>query len=174
MPYFNSDGLYIKTGNEEGQVARGGHYTTFGPLKCTEVKLDLTTDLFGLTVVGIMGARQGQLGVLIPDESRIEAVELLAETALVSATGSLDIGIVRRDRVTAVDVDGLVVALTPAALPGSGGRLYLNQNSGAPVGALVGTTLVNGGYLSVRLNTAVFTAGKLVVRVYWYNPQTLG
>ena len=172
MAYFNTDGLYIKTGREEGALAIGGTYRTASALQCTEVKMTLVTD--APVASAIVGTASGQLGTIIPGGVRIEAVEVITETAVTSGgSATLDVGLVRLDRTTAIDIDGLVAALAIASFNAAGERVYLT-NGVTGFGALVGTTTAFPGYIVSNYNTAAFTAGKVVVRVYWYRPQTNG
>lgn len=172
MAYFNTDGLYIKMGREEGAQAKGGTYRTHGALQQTEVKLDLVTD--SLVATSIVGSSSGQLGTIIPGGVRIEAVEVITETAVTSGgSATLDVGLVRLDRTTEIDNNGLVAALAIASFNASGERVYLT-NGVTGFGALVGTTTTFPGYIVSNYGTAAFTAGKVVVRVYWYRPQTIG
>lgn len=172
MAYFNTDGLYIKMGREEGAQAKGGTYRTHGALQQTEVKLDLVTD--ALVATSIVGSSSGQLGTIIPGGVRIEAVEIVNEVAATSGgSATLDLGLVRLDRTTAIDIDGLVAAAALAGYNAAGERLYLTPGiTGA--GALVGTTTAFPGYIVANYGTAAFTAGKVIARVYWFRPQTIG
>lgn len=172
MSWYNNDGLYIKIGAEEGVAAKGGTYRTVAPLQITEVKLDLTAD--ATSTSAIVGSTGGQAGVFIPDGVFIEAVEVVAEVAATSGgSATLDIGLVRRDRTTAVDIDGLVAAMALTAIDATGERSYLTKGA-TGAGALVGSTLTNGGYIVANRNVANFTAGKITIRVFWYKPQTVG
>lgn len=172
MAYFNTDGLYIKTGREEGALAVGGTYRTAGPLQCTEVKMTLVTD--APVASAIVGSASGQLGTIIPGGVRIEAVEVITETAVTSGgSATLDVGLVRLDRTTEIDNNGLVAALAIASFNAVSERTYFVSGvTGA--GALIGTTTANPGYIVANYGTAAFTAGKTIVRVYWYRPQTNG
>ena len=170
MSWLNNDGLYIKLAAEEGQ--KGGTYRSVGPLQITEVKLDLTVD--ATSTSAIIGSALGQAGVYIPDGSYVEKVEVVAEVAATSGgSATLDVGIIRRDRSTPVDIDGLVAALALTAIDAAGETSVLTKGA-TGAGALIGTTVTNGGYLVANRNTANFTAGKVTVRVYWYKPQTIG
>lgn len=172
MAYFNTDGLYIKVGREEGAQAKGGTYRTAGALQCTEVKLDVVTD--APVASAIIGTSSGQLGTIIPGGVRIEAVELITETAVTSGgSATLDVGLVRLDRTTEIDNNGLIAALAIASFNAVSERTYFVSGvTGA--GALIGTTTTFPGYLVANYGTAAFTAGKTIVRVYWYRPQTIG
>ena len=173
MSWLNSDGLYIKMGNEEGASAKGGSYNTLGPLQMTEVKMDLTVD--APVALSIVGASSGQLGTALPDGIRIEAVEVVVETAATSGgAATLTVGLKQRaDRTTTVSASGLINAMALTAIDASGERSYLVPGS-TGAGALIGTTVTNGGFIAANYGTAAYTAGKIVLRVYWYNPQTIG
>jgi len=172
MSWTNSDGLYVKMGREEGAVGKGGQYSTLGALQQVEVKMDLVTD--AAVASAIVGTSSGQLGTQIPDGVRIEAVEVVTETAATSGgSATLDVGLIQRNRTTAVDIDGLVAAAALATFNAAGERLYLTTGS-TGAGALIGTTLTNGGYIVANYGTAAFTAGKVIVRVYFFTPQTTG
>lgn len=173
MSWFNADQLFVKLGNEEGQVAKGGTYSVLGSDQQTEVKMDLPADApASLTIIG---TALGQLGTALPDGIRIEAVEVVVETAATSAgAATLSIGLIQRtNRTTVVSATGLVNAMALATINASGLRQYLTTGS-TGAGALVGTTLTSGGFISANFGTAAFTGGKLVIRVYWYKPQTIG
>lgn len=173
MPWLNADGLYVKFGAEEGATAKGGAYSTMGPLSMTEVKMDLPAD--APAALTIIGSASGQLGTALPDGVRIEAVEVVAETAATSGgAATLTVGLKQRqDRTTNVSTNGILNALALTAIDAAGERSYLTPGS-TGAGALIGTTIANGGFLAANFGTAAFTAGKVVLRVYWYKPQTIG
>lgn len=162
MPWTNSDGLIVKFGTEEGDSGKAGTYRTHGPLQITEVEITLT----GL---GTATAIQDQHTV-IPSGARIEKVEVVAKTAATSGGSAvLNVGLIRLDRTTAIDEDGLVAALALSTINASG-ELNTLIPGGTGAGALVGTTLANPGVLAADYDTAAFTAGVVVVRVHWYIP----
>lgn len=175
MAWVNADGLYIKFGKEQGAVGKGGTYESDGPTQTTEVKLDLAVDATATIgqIVGTTGVSAGAAGTLIPGGVRIESVEVVAEVAAVGATATLDVGLVRLDRTTELDFNGLVAALPVASMDLAGERTFLTAGV-ATAGALVGTTTAFPGYITANRNTANFTAGKVIVRINWYRPQTIG
>lgn len=186
MSWTNSDGLYIKFGAEEGQVCKGGTYETCGPLTVTEFKFDYTDCVLASSILGSKdgaassGHYAGSAGVLMPRGIRIEAVEVVAETAFTSsgtiASATLDVGLIRNDRSTAYDDDGFLAALAFSGLDTAGESTYLTKGS-TGAGAFIGTTLANSGWIVLNNDAHAshpLTAGKGVVRIYWYVPQTLG
>jgi|CXWL01.1.fsa_nt_gi hypothetical protein len=170
MTWLNVDGLLVKFAQEEGAKAKGGTYSTLGALQCTEIKVDLT-DL--TSTAAIVGAT-GSAGVLLPGGIRIEEIEVVAETAATSGgAATLDIGLIDTDHTTLIDDDGFVVALALTAIDAAGEKNVLRVGS-TGAGALVGTTTSSPGYLVASFNAAAYTAGKVVIRIYYYNPQTTG
>jgi hypothetical protein len=185
MVWNNSDSLYVKFGVEEAARVKGGQYSTLGALECTEIKIDYTDALSATAaIVGSVATSPdaaGSIGVQLPSGVRIEAVEVVAETAFTSSgtigSSTFVLGLVRNDRTTVYDVDGFTTAsFVGSVLDAAGERTYLTPGS-TGAGAFIGTTLANSGYIVVA-NTAhathPFTAGKAVVRIYWYKPQTIG
>lgn len=185
MVWNNTDGLYVKFGVEEAARNKGGQYSTLGALECTEIKIDYT-DMLSATaaIVGSVATSPdaaGAIGVQIPSGVRIEAVEIVAETAFTSSgtigSSTMVLGLIRNDRTTAYTANGFTTtSFVGSSLDAAGERTYLTPGT-TGAGAFIGTTLANSGYI-VAANSAhathPFTAGKAVVRIYWYNPQTIG
>lgn len=168
--WSNSDGLYIKFGTDEVTVTDGGEYNTFGALH--EVELEIPLASLSTSTNYFLSDT-----VTIPNGARIEKVVLVVETAATSGgSATLDIGLIDQDRSTAFDDDGLVAALALAEMSDEGAVItFVNGADSTPAGesgdgALVGTTLSNTGLIIASANTAVFTAGRLKCRIYWYNP----
>lgn len=162
MVWLNNDGLTVKFGKEEGDAGKGGQYRTDGPLRMAEVEINGTDIGSTATLV--------DRHTIIPNGARIEKVEVVAETAFTSGgAATLDVGLVDQDESTAIDDDGLVAALALTSIDASGDVVELVQGSTGH-GALVGTTLSNAGYITVHYGTAAYTAGRAVIRVYYYTP----
>src|SRR6478736_826811 len=109
MAYSNSDGLYLKFGTEKGVANTAGEYRTNGALREVEFKLTLAN----LTTANSIVSDVTEL----PAGARIQEVEVI--TTAVAATGTsaaLNVGVIRLDRTTVVDADGLVEALAVTAL----------------------------------------------------------
>lgn len=171
MSWLNSDGLYIQMGTEEAALVRGGEYTTLGSHRVTEFMVDLVADcgssaaILGSATSSTYGT--GGYGLELPEGARIEKVEIITMTAATSGGSAvLNIGLVRRDRTTELDYDGLVAAATLASFNAVGETLTLTAGVSTG-GALLGTTLANSGIVTVDYDTAAFDTGKIHVRVYW-------
>lgn len=160
--WMNNDGLFIKYGDDEGRAGRGGQYADSGEPGQNVVELDIT-----LTSLGTAAAIQSDVA-FIPSGARITKVEIYTTTAATSGGSAvLNIGLQRRDRSTELDYDGLIAAAALATFNAVGETVAVNTAGQTAVGALVGTTLSNSGYITADYDTAAFTAGVVKVRVYW-------
>lgn len=159
--WMNGDGLFVKLGTSEGTVGNAGEYTTLGPLRHIEVTIPALTAL--TTTPAILDDN-----TWLPKNARIERVDLVTVTAATSAgSATLDIGLQKEDRSTQLDYDGLVAALAKTAYDAAGETNQINVGS-TGAGALIGTSLTDTkGYITANYTTAAFTAGKLVVRIYY-------
>jgi len=163
--WLNSDGLLVKFGTSEGvSEERAGEYKTYGPLREVEVEIEMTelpdADPFILNDV-----------VVIPKNAQIEEIETVVEVACTGATATLDFGLVRLDRTTELDYDGLLANAVLTTLDAVGEKTVYRVGT-ATAGALVGTILANAGRLTASWDTAAFTAGRVVLRVR-YRPEAL-
>lgn len=165
MGWSNSDGLYIKFGTEEGTAGRAGEYSTLGPQRFVELFIP------DMTKLGLTAAIQED-NVVLPKGARIEKIEIITQTAVTSGGAAvLNIGLIRTDRSTELDYDGLVAAAALATFNAAGETVTFTNGTTA-AGALVGTTLANNGYLTADYDTAAFTAGAIRVRVYFSSSLT--
>lgn len=165
ISWTNSDGLAVRFGATEGTVSVAGQYEdTIGGVNVTEVYITLT----GLTATA--GETILADNVMIPAGARIKAVEIINKTAATSGGSAvLNVGLVKQDRTTAIDADGLVAAQALTSHDTAGERTYLTPGVTA-AGALIGTTLTDPGLLVADYDTAAYTAGVLIVRVEWFVP----
>lgn len=174
MSWTNSDGLYVKFGTEETAVARGAEYTNDIGQHVIEFVVDYTDALSATASIlgSASGTETGSYGVMVPKNLFIEAVETFVETAFTSSgtigTSTLVMGLIRDDRSTTYDVDGLTTASwTGGNLDAAGERVYLVVG-GTGAGALIGTELANDGLIVVANSQHAshpFTAGSVRVRV---------
>lgn len=164
MPWMNADGLYIKYGTEEATVGKAGTYTEQeGGRYIVEFRIPALTALTTGDVIQ-------EDNVYIPKGARIEYVEVMNTTAATSGgSATLNIGLIRSDRTTAIAATGLVSAapLTDYDTLGETKR-YSVGVTGA--GSLVGTVLTNPGLISAKYATAAFTAGALTIRIAYSFP----
>ncbi len=162
--YMHGDGTFQKYGTAEATAGAAGEYSTLGPMRMVELTLaDMTT-------VTATAAIQDD-NVWLPVGARIEKVTVIDVTASTGATAVLNIGLQKEDRSTQLDYDGLVAAIPLASVDAAGETTELVVGS-TYAGALIGTTLAFKGYLTADYDTAAFTAGKVIVRVYFSFPTS--
>jgi hypothetical protein len=177
--WTNSDGLHVKFARDGADLAQGGQYSTLGPLQCTEIKIDYTDALSATPAC--VGGTAGALNPIIPGGVRIENVEVIAETAFTSSgtigSATFVLGLKKLDRSTELDHDGFTTSSFVGSSLDAQGE-YTNVRLGVTgVGALIGATTSEAGYVCVSNSAHAshpYTAGKATVRIYWYNPQTIG
>lgn len=157
MGWYNSDGLYVKFGTEEGQAAKLGENKSFGPKREVEIILDLTT-LTSTSV--ILDYTQ-----FLPSNAFIEEVEIETLTAATSGgAATLSVGLYKSDTTTAISETSLVSALALTSIDAVGERTLLTAGS-TGAGATIGTTPAFPALISAKYGTAAYTAGRLAIRV---------
>ena len=164
VTYVNADGLIRRLGRDEATVARGGTPSTSGEPSYVEVALDLTV-LNTSTPTILLDTN------VIPDGARPERVEVTVTEVSAGANANLHLGLIRQDRTTTYDVDGFIAAGDVWHEAAVGTRTVYEVGV-AEAGALLGTVLANAGLLVAQADTAVFTAGELLIRVYFSIPKT--
>lgn len=161
MAYLNADGLYKKIGTEKAVVQKGGEYRNPGQFREVEIKLDLTT----LNQNEVIQSDT----IFIPSGVRIAEVKVVTHTAATNGV-AIDLGLIRMDRTTEIDYDGLLAAFVLASMDSAGETTILTKGS-ATAGALIGTTTSNIGYISCSATTAAaFNAGVIYVTIKYYTP----
>lgn len=162
MAWLNGDGLYVKFGNEQGTSGIAGEYQTAGPQRMTEFTINLVA--LG-TAAAILDDN-----VTLPSGARIEKIEIVTKTAVTSTgAAALNIGLVRTDRSTTYDEDGLIAALAITAYNAAGETVEITAGS-TGAGALIGTTLANTGLVVADYDTDNYDTGVIHVRIFWSNP----
>jgi hypothetical protein len=163
--WHNADGLFLTFGTDKATANTAGEYRSLGKLREVEVKIDLTA----LTEAEVVQSDT----TFIPAGARIEEVEIVTHTAAATGT-AIDVGLVRTDRTTAIDADGLIQAEVTADMSTTGEKNVFRQEAGVGAslgGALIGTTLANVGLITASRTTATaFTAGLVHVCVRYYMP----
>lgn len=157
--WTNSDGLYIEFGTSKPAVDVAGEYKTYGDFREINARIDLTT----LTSSGTIISQN----LKFPKELRIARVDVISDTAATGSGATLDIGLMKEDRSTELDYNGLVAALPVASLATVGTITSLSTGT-ASAGALIGTSTSSVGYLTANYNTTAFTAGTVDVRIFLY------
>jgi len=161
--WHNADGLYVKFGGDKGAATNAGNYNVGGPYNVLEFKITGTTLTNTAAILSDV--------VWLPDNCRVDQVQVIAET-LMNSSGNgatLDIGLIKKDRSTAVGGgdDGLVAALPEASMDPAGDWQDVRIGH-SQVGADIGTTITDGpAYITANWNTEAFTAGVIRVRIFY-------
>lgn len=166
MTWSNTDGLYIKFGQEEAVVNPGGEVSPTGDGLMVSFELaytDFTSATAGAVIV--------MDNVVIPDDAQIDKVELIVHTAFDSSGDGFifNMGLIDQDRSTEIDFDGLISTEVQADIDAAGDTVTYVVGH-ADVGALVGTVLTNSGLVCIDYDTAAPTAGVALVRIYFHIP----
>lgn len=162
MPYMDNTGLWVKYGTEQTAPSTGGEYKTFGEHRELEFKIDLTTLTEAETVLND--------NVFWPVGMKIESVTVYTDTAAATGAG-IDLGLVRTDRTTEIDFDGILAGLATASMTAGSNQVLVKGSTG--VGALLtnGTSVSNVGHITCSRTTATaFTAGVIRVRIRYSRP----
>lgn len=191
--YFDPDGLYRKYGVKKVIPDNAGEYKTYGGIREVEVGIDLTKlnqtgdvpVLQTLTTAYIQSDQlffpvQGQSTSVAP---RINKVEVDVVTAAVGVNATLDVGLISDvDRTTALSLTGFLSGVTTAQMatvgkvnffvPGTGGGIWIGSTPVAISGPFT-TPFVGAGLISARNNVALFTAGYIIVRIFYQDQLTV-
>lgn len=160
MAYMDTAGLYQKYGLEQVVPMAGGEIRNDGDVREVDLKITLTDLTASQAII------KGTDNIEMPAGFTIEEVQIIADTAATSGgAATLDIGLIRKDRTTDIDANGLVAAMALTAIDTTGENTTLVKGS-TGAGALVGTTVgTNPGHFTANYTTAAFTAGVLTVRI---------
>lgn len=165
--WHNSDGLYLEFGTTKTTANTAGEVRKTGNMHEVEVKITLA----GLTQSEVVQSDT----TFLPAGARIQEVELLTQTA--GATGTaIDVGLIRTDRTTELDYNGLLAAAPLAVMDLAGERTIYTAATTVPAsatgtGALIGTTLAYDGLITCSMTDATsFTAGVVKVFIRYYMP----
>lgn len=162
MAYNNADGLRLKFGTEKATAMTAGEYRTYGRLHEVEVRIpDMTTLTETETILNDL--------TVLPSGVIIQEVEINTKTA--AATGvAIDVGLIKVDRSTEYDYDGLLAAFPTASMNAAGEKNIISDNTTYD-GALIGAVLAFPAYISASRTTATaFTAGDIVLTVRYWRP----
>jgi|SRR5688572_2098847 len=162
MAYTDIGGLYQEWGLEQTVVHKGGEYRNTGNLREIELKITLSTLTEAETIL--------DRNIFMPAGMRISHVKV--QTVTPAATGvAIDLGLVRTDGTTEIDYDGILNAFPTASMDAANETQNYTVQGAAAGGPLVGTTTANVGHFTCSRTTATaFTAGVIIVTVYYYKP----
>lgn len=162
--WMNDDGLYIKYGTKEVVVTTVGEPAApdNGTNHVVVIDLDLTTLTSSAAIIAD--------STVLPDGAFIDEVELWVLTAADSSgnNAALNVGLVRQDRSTTYDEDGLIDAEAEGDIDAVGDVVVYRIADAGDAGALVGTTLANTGYITADYDTEAFTAGEVRIRIKYH------
>ncbi len=162
--WTNNDGLRIVYGTDEATAGKAGAHNLLGTYHVLEAKV-LYSD------IGSSAAILDH-NLVIPKNARIDKVEVVS-TTLMDSSGNgaaLNIGTIQKSSTTGaeteLDYNGLVAALPEASMDPAGDYQVIDVNH-TYKGAQLGTTLAVNGYLCFDYDTEAFTAGAILVRVFY-------
>jgi hypothetical protein len=162
----NFDNLFVRYGTTEATSAKYGEYSTLGPERIYETKIDFSD--FAAFGTNTILANETSL----PLGSHIERVIVEVETAFAGATATLSLGLIQEDRSTTTGLGTTVLAnaITVATLVN--GAIIELKVGASFVGSLVGSggNLTVNGLFTALVGTANFTAGSAKVRIFYTTP----
>lgn len=158
----NRDGLILKYGTDKAVANTVGEYSFDGPRHLIEITI---SDLTKITATDGSFLLSDQY--ILPKSARIEQVDVVTETAATGSGAVLNIGLISTDLATEIDYNGLIAAVAQTVLTPAGKTTQIRTGD-TYAGALLGTTTASAGYLVADYDTAAFTAGKVIVRIYYH------
>lgn len=163
MTWTNSDGLYIKFGQEEAVVTAGGEVQPFGDQLVISFNLD-HTDITTTAASILMD------NVVIPVGFQLQKIELTVEEAFDSAGDAfvMNMGTIDLDRSSNGSGATLINTEVQADIDAIGDIVtYTLATAGASgAGSLVGTVFSTAKLITVDYDTAAPTAGHAKVRLF--------
>lgn len=150
----NADGLTQAYGTAEANVEIGGKVAEG---QYSKLVIDFDFGDLNSTTEEIVSEQ------VLPDNANIKTAELYVKTAFVGASGTLDIGLIQADdRSTAIDQDGIDVAIAVTAIDAIGDTIACD-------GALIGTVITESGLVTMTNDTANFTAGAATLTIEYFH-----
>lgn len=174
--WVNNDGLQVRFDRDKAAKVVGGAVS-----KSDKHLIEFVVDYAQVLTATptILTPESGAYGVVVPKGLRVEAVEVIAESAFTSSgtigTSTFVLGLKKMsDRSTELDHDGLLAAgFVGSRIDAAGERTYVEIGT-TGVGALVGTTIAENGVIVVSNSQHAshpYTAGRARVRIVGYYPN---
>lgn len=159
--WLNPDSLFIKYGTARATAGIAGAFAApdGGAQTVVEFDLDLTTLGTASAII--------EDNVMIPKNARIEKIQTIVKTAATGSGAVLNVGLIRSDRASTYDADGLLEAVVLTSLDAANETNTWYVNAAGAGGALVGTTLANNGLVVADYDTAAFTAGVVKIKIFY-------
>lgn len=179
MSWMNSDGLYVKFGNEESANARGGmHIVPDQGRHVYEFTIDwkdclsATAAILG-SVATVASPLTGSRGVVLPTGFVPEFLEVVTATAWTSSgtigTADLEIGLKKAsDRSTVYDADAFTTTSFVGGVFDAANETTLVKSGTTGVGSAFGIALTEDAVITVRNSghaSHPYTAGVLKCRL---------
>ena len=158
--WTNNDGLYITYGQTEATATVGGQINALGRDQVIEFDIDLTT-LTSTTSTILLN------NVVIPDNSQITKVTVLVTEVSAGANANFDLGLIKLDRTTEIDFNGLIAAGDDWHAGAIGTETSYTAGS-TEAGALMGTVITDPALIVAYYDTAAFTDGTIKVNIYYH------
>lgn len=163
----NDDGLIVYFDNAQSTMNRGGEIHVDGSDKrMTQVVIDLT-DLPTLSSGDVQIVADN---VFIPKGAFLEKMEITTLTETTGTNSNLDIGLVKQDRTTEYDFNGLLTAGDDFNGGTDLGKTYTYQAGTTDAGVKMGTVLTEDCLITANPETADWTAGVIRVDITWTKP----
>lgn len=151
--------LHREYGVTKATATVGGEVRGYGDVHEIVFDLDLTALTQSETVVLDTN--------FIPSGVIFKEVEIFTETAAATGT-AIDLGLIRRDRSTELDYNGLLAAFPTASMNAAGETNVIRDNTTYD-GALIGTSSAYDGLITCSMTDATsFTAGALKIWIRFY------
>lgn len=160
---INGDGLWLNYGTAKAVPTTAGDFLSYGNAREMELTIDLTT----LTTSPVVQANTTFFGAT---QFFIEEVTVDTEVGATGGT-SFSVGLIQQDRTTVVSNTEFLAAV-PIADHATAGQKKSYTVGVTGVGAGVGTTAANAGYITA-LAAGTYTAGKVKVRIRYRGYGTI-
>lgn len=155
----NNDGLYLKTGTTEATPSIAGEYNFDGATH--EVEIDLNWTKLTNSAQTII-----EDNFFLPKGALIEKVTTVATKAFAGSGFVFNIGLMKMDRSTTYDADGLIAAQALSTVDAVGETTETVLGS-TYAGSSIGTVLTERVYLTADYDTAAPTDGNMRVRIFY-------
>ncbi len=171
--WLNKDNLNVKFGRDEANKVLGAEYSVMDGRHIYEFDLPYTeVQSTSAVVIGSVG-NPGAIGIVLPKGLYIDEVDVEATTAFQSSgtigSSTLSIGMVKMDRSTTYDVDGLTTTSFVGSTIDTAGETTKITVGTTGYGSAIGTTLTEDVILtalnSQHASHPFTTAGVAKVRV---------
>lgn len=168
--WYNNDGLLVKFDLDRVRPSRSGEYTRMADGQ------HLVSTIIDLATLPTAASGNEQIlddGVTIPAGAFItKVIVTVLEEPTTLGSPNLDLGLVKLDRSTEIDFNGLLAATDTWETGTDLGTVVEYVKGSTEVGALVGTQLAYTGYLTASPDTADWTDGTIKVDILFYMPLT--